>query len=316
MENIPAQQHVGPLEEKTRIDKWLSMQYQELPRAYWCECLKQGLFRVNSVIAQPKTLLKEGDLVEWLHDEQGLPRIAGHSKEFTPEPGKLRYVKKTKHYAVIDKPAGLVVHPGAGVDSGTLAHFLAHDFKGNLELPNWGLVHRLDKDTSGLMVVALTPEGYHALNQQILEREMSRIYLAFVWGVMRYSQTVEVPIGRDPHNRLKKKALPHDERARFACTHVKVLERFASTTLVECELETGRTHQIRVHLEHIGFPLVGEQLYSCKRAAKELFARQALHAHKLSFYEPLTERPVSFESPLPDDLSELYSQLQASTKVP
>lgn len=310
MESIPSLQQVGPLEEKVRIDKWLSTQYPDLPRTYWCECLKQGLFEINGAPALPKTLLKEGDQIAWLYEEDGLPAIKGHGREFKPEPGKLRYVKKTKHYAVIDKPAGLVVHPGAGVDSGTLAHFLVHDYKGNADLPNWGLVHRLDKDTSGLMVVALSPEGYHALNQQILEREMNRIYLAFVSGLMRYSQTVDVPIGRDPQNRLKKKAAPHDQRARHACTHVRVVERFEGSTLVECELETGRTHQIRVHLEHIGYPILGEQLYSKKRAAQEIHPRQALHAHKLSFYEPLTDKEVEFESPLPEDLQELYKKLQ------
>jgi 23S rRNA pseudouridine1911/1915/1917 synthase len=149
------------------------------------------------------------------------------------------------------------------------------------------------------------------LNQQILERQICRIYLAFVSGVMRYSQKIDVPIGRDPHNRLKKKAAPFDDKARHACTHVTVLERFQNASFVECLLETGRTHQIRVHLEHIGHPLLGEQLYSKKQGAQKMLSRQALHAHKLSLTEPLTDKRVHFESPLPEDLLALYRQLQS-----
>lgn len=310
MESLPSQQHIGPLDKKTRIDKWLSEQYPQFSRAYWTECLKQGLFLLNGAQPQPKTTVKEGDVLEWLWDEPGFPAATTQYLDFRSEPGNLEYLATTEHYAVIDKPVGLVVHPGAGVHSGTLANFLTHDHPSNVQLPNWGLIHRLDKDTSGLMVVALTLEGYHALTQQMLCRDISRIYWAVVFGIVRYSQTIDVPIGRDPSNRLKKKVMPHSERARRACTHVRVLERFAHSTLVECELETGRTHQIRVHLEHLGYPLLGEQLYSRQTAARALFPRQALHARELHFNDPISGERVNFESTLPEDLAQLVVALQ------
>jgi 23S rRNA pseudouridine1911/1915/1917 synthase len=224
---------------------------------------------------------------------------------------------------VIDKPAGLVVHPGAGNPRGTLVNALLHFDPKMAELPRAGIVHRLDKDTSGLMVVARSLRAHAALVEQLSAREVHRQYLAAVVGPMIAGGTVDRPIGRHPTDRLRQ-AVVKEGQGREAVTHYRVRERFRAHTLVECRLETGRTHQIRVHMQSAKHPLIGDPLYGGsfklpKAATPELvealrsFRRQALHAEKLEFVHPNSGETVSTSAPMPADMQALLAALRADT---
>jgi 23S rRNA pseudouridine1911/1915/1917 synthase len=218
---------------------------------------------------------------------------------------------------VVNKPVGLVVHPAAGNWDGTLQNALLY-FDPNLAaIPRSGIVHRLDKDTSGVMVVARSLRAHTSLVDQLQTRSMSRIYQALARGEVRRSGIVDQPIGRDPRNR-KRMAVVQTGKA--AVTHYRVIQNFTCLTHLELQLETGRTHQIRVHLSHLGFAIVGDALYSRKpKSLKGLkaeliervknFPRQALHAHTLRLKHPADGREVSFQAPLPQDMSDLLSSL-------
>ncbi|HEY0663731.1 MAG TPA: RluA family pseudouridine synthase, partial [Thiobacillaceae bacterium] len=213
---------------------------------------------------------------------------------------------------VVNKPVGLVVHPGSGNPHGTLLNALLHRVPQVAELPRAGIVHRLDKDTSGLLVVAKTLEAHTDLVRQLQARTVKREYLALVYGEIVHSGTVDAPLARDPFNRTKR-AVHH--AGKEAVTHYEVVERFPGVTLVRCKLETGRTHQIRVHMQHIGHPLVGEQVYSASRRGHHriAFARQALHAERLGLIHPLTHEYMQWECPLPPDFASLLDALRAGT---
>tara|TARA_Y100000816_G_scaffold292516_1_gene288235 strand:+ start:7889 stop:8845 length:957 start_codon:yes stop_codon:yes gene_type:complete len=237
--------------------------------------------------------------------------------EDLPEKIELNIIKSTTEYIVIDKTAGMVVHPGAGNKSGTLLNALLHEYPELKKLPRAGIVHRLDKDTSGLMVVARNESAMQSLSEQISNRSIKRIYQAFVVGKIERSGRVDAPIGRHPKNRQKQAIV---ETGREATSHYKVLENFGSYSHLEISLETGRTHQIRVHMSHFGFPLIGDPLYGRRRRfAKnthqklreiiESFPRQALHAAELSFIEPSTDKEVIFKSKLSPDLVKLRENL-------
>ena len=237
---------------------------------------------------------------------------------------------------VIYKPAGLVVHPGCGNFHGTLVHAIAWHLR-NLPTydpndPQVGLVHRIDKDTSGLLVVAKTPEAKSALGKQFFHHETHRSYVALVWGnFVEDEGRIEGNIGRDPRDRLRMAVFPPDgEEGKPAVTHYRVLERYGYTTLVECRLETGRTHQIRAHMRHIGHPLFADERYGgCEilrgeRTASykayiqncfKLCPRQALHAQTLGFVHPTTGEQMDFTSPLPDDLQALVDKWRNYFKV-
>jgi 23S rRNA pseudouridine1911/1915/1917 synthase len=224
---------------------------------------------------------------------------------------------------VIDKPAGLVVHPGAGNPRGTLVNALLHHDPRLVGLPRAGIVHRLDKDTSGLMVVARSLRAHAALVEQLSEREVHRQYVAVVVGPMIAGGTVRAPIGRHATDRVRQ-AVVAEGAGKDAVTHYRVRERFRAHTLVECRLETGRTHQIRVHMAYAKHPLVGDPLYGGsfklpKAATPELsdalrnFGRQALHAERLVFRHPVSGEEVAVQSPLPDDLQRLLAVLRDDT---
>jgi 23S rRNA pseudouridine1911/1915/1917 synthase len=235
----------------------------------------------------------------------------------------LDVVFKDRALIVINKPAGMVVHPGAGNAGQTMQNaLLALDPKLAV-VPRAGIVHRLDKDTSGLLVVARTPEVHTALVAAIAEREIERHYTALCVGVMTGGGTVDEPIGRHRSQRTRM-AVRSDGRA--AVTHYRVLKRFRAHTLVRAELETGRTHQIRVHLAHIGYPLVGDPAYGGRRrlpagcspelaAQLAAFKRQALHAAHLKLVHPVTGRDVEWEAPLPSDLTRLVAAMEKDLKV-
>ena len=215
---------------------------------------------------------------------------------------------------VIDKPVGLVVHPGSGNWSGTLLNALLYRSPVFRELPRAGIVHRLDKDTSGLLVVAKTLEAQTDLVRQLQARTVKRHYLALVHGDPAFSGEVNAPIGRHPVQRTKMAVVPG---GREALTRYRVLERFVRATLVECELATGRTHQIRVHMAHVGHPLVGDATYGKARSAEprlDAFPRQALHAWQLGLIHPRSGERCQWQSPLPADFENLLADLRRSAK--
>ena len=214
---------------------------------------------------------------------------------------------------VVDKPPGLVVHPGAGNRDGTLLNALLHHAPQLAVLPRAGIVHRLDKDTSGLLVVAKTPVAQTDLVRQLQARSVKREYAAVVHGDIARATIVDAPIGRHPHARTTMAVVARGKPAR---THVAPIERFAAATLVQCALETGRTHQIRVHLAAVGHPLVGDAAYGRRNAGGSIpsFHRQALHAMRLAFDHPTTRVRRQFEAPLPDDIARLLSSLRAERR--
>ena len=229
----------------------------------------------------------------------------------------MNIIKSTEEYIVLNKPAGLVVHPGAGNKSGTLLNALLFEYPELNKLSRAGIVHRLDKDTSGLMIVARTEESFKHISDQISKRQVVRTYQAFTAGKIERSGKINAPIARDPRNRRKQAVI---ESGREAISHYNLIENFGFYSHLEVNLETGRTHQIRVHMNYLGCPLIGDPLYGRRRRfAKnthqklreviEGFPRQALHASELSFLDPSMNAEVTFKSKLPSDLVELRENL-------
>jgi 23S rRNA pseudouridine1911/1915/1917 synthase len=232
----------------------------------------------------------------------------------------LHIVFEDDHLLVIDKPAGLVVHPAAGNFDGTLVNALLHHCAGRLSgiggVARPGIVHRIDKDTSGLMVVAKTDRAHEGLAKQFADHSIERKYAAIASGVLlRDAGSIDAPLARSPQNR-KKIAIVAEGRGKRAVTHYRLIERLKDASHIECRLETGRTHQIRVHMESLGHPLIGDPVYGRMRPAhaailKELeFTRQALHAALIGFIHPVDRKKLAFESPIPHDLQQLFSALR------
>jgi 23S rRNA pseudouridine1911/1915/1917 synthase len=243
--------------------------------------------------------------------------------ELAPEAIALDIVHEDEHVLVLNKPAGLVVHPGAGNSAGTMLNALLHHDPVLAHLPRGGIVHRLDKDTSGLMVVAKTLPAHTALVDMLSRHDVERQYEAVVLGTLVAGGTVDAPIGRHMGDRLRQ-AVRDEEDGKRAVTHYRLRERFRAHSLLQCSLETGRTHQIRVHMAHINHPLVGDPLYGGglrlpKGATPELvavlrgFRRQALHAERLAFEHPVTGEPMSFSAERPADQQALIDALRADT---
>jgi 23S rRNA pseudouridine1911/1915/1917 synthase len=242
------------------------------------------------------------------------------------EPIALDIIHEDRDVLVIAKPAGLVVHPGAGNPDGTLENALLHHDAKLAALPRAGIVHRLDKETSGVMMVARTLKAHAALVAALAAREVHRQYEAVVHGTIVAGDTIDAPIGRHPADRLRQAVRDEEAGGRSATTHYRVRERFRAHTRVECRLETGRTHQIRVHMAHIRHPLVGDPLYGGglklpKGAGPGLievlrgFRRQALHAERIEFAHPRTGKPVVAEAPRPADLARLIEALRADARA-
>jgi 23S rRNA pseudouridine1911/1915/1917 synthase len=298
-----------------RLDQALARALPQYSRARLQGWIEAGAVKVDGRVPRPRDKIQGG---EHVRIEARLEPETRVSAEKMP----VDVVYKDRGIFVINKPAGLVVHPGAGNASHTLQNaLLALDPKLAL-VPRAGLVHRLDKDTSGLMVIARTPEAHAALVEAIAAREVERAYLAICVGVMTGGGTVDEPIGRHRTQRVKM-AVRSDGRE--AVTHYRVLKRFRGHTLVRAELETGRTHQIRVHFDHVGFPLVGDPVYGTRRripkgatpvliAALDSFKRQALHATKLALVHPLTGKALEWEAPMPADMVSLLEVLESDAK--
>ncbi len=287
-----------------RLDRALARLVPEFSRSYLQQLIDAGAVAVQGAVAsRPALRLKVGDRIAVEL------RPTPQSQAFKPEPMPLHVLHEDEHLLVIDKPAGLVVHPAPGHWSGTLLNgLLARDPLAQ-GVPRAGIVHRLDKDTSGLMVVARTRAAMDSLVRMIAAREVSREYLALAHGPWRgaNSRRVEAAIGRDPRNRLRMAVVDLAQQpGKPAATTLTLLDNAAQGCWVHCALHTGRTHQIRVHMASIGHPLVSDELYGGAPAAG--MARQALHARRLAFAHPVTGRPLAFLSDLPADMEAALAQ--------
>ena len=294
-----------------RLDQALAELFPDHSRSRLTAWVKAGDVLVDGAPAVPRQIVQGGEQVTL--DTPVQREVGAEAEDIALD---IRH--EDADIIVVDKPAGLVVHPGAGNAAGTLQNALLHHDPALAGIPRGGIVHRLDKDTSGLMVVARSPRAHTALVAQLASREVHRQYLALVYGTMVAGGRVDAPIGRHPRDRVKQ-AVRDD--GRDAVTHYRVRERFRAMTLVECRLETGRTHQIRVHMAHVRHPLVGDPQYGGllklpKGASPALtdalrgFRRQALHAEQLAFVHPGTGEPVSFEAPLPADMQAVLAALR------
>ena len=313
-------------QEPVRIDKYMCDKMQHSSRRRIQKAADDGYVHVNGRAVKSNCKVKPGDVVTLMLNR---PR---HDTSIVAEDIPLEVVYEDSDLMVIDKPAGLVVHPGVGNFTGTLVNAVAWRMKDVADYdpndPDVGLVHRIDKDTSGLIVVAKTPEAKTSLGSQFYNKTSRRTYVALVWGNFNEDEgRIEGNIARDPKDRLRMTVYsPESGIGKEAVTHYKVLERFGYTTLVECRLETGRTHQIRAHMRSVGHPLFGDERYGgCEILRGErsstykafinncfkICSRQALHARTLGFSHPRTGEQMDFVSPMPADFVSLIDKWRA-----
>ena len=315
-------------QQPLRVDKYLMNYIENATRSKIQQAAKDGNIYVNDVTVKSNYKVKPNDVVRVLFEHPPYEFL------LVPEDIPLTIVYEDDALLVVNKPAGMVVHPGHGNYSGTLINALTFHFE---NLPNNssnrpGLVHRIDKDTSGLLVVAKTEEAMTHLAKQFFDKTSEREYIALVWGDVKEDQgTIEGAIGRHPKNRLQNTVFIGDDshKGKPAVTHYKVMERFGYVTLVSCKLETGRTHQIRVHFKHIGHTLFNDERYGGNRILKgtsfskykqfvencfSLLPRQALHAKTLGFVHPVTKKKMKFDSPMPDDIAQCLEKWRNYSK--
>lgn len=303
-ESAPISLKLGAELRGERLDKALSKLVPQYSRSRMQQWIESGHVTVDGAAAKGKAMVLGGEAVLIL------PQAAPEDNAYLPEAIPLSIVHEDETILVLNKPEGLVVHPAAGNWSGTVLNGLLHHIPGLAGVPRAGIVHRLDKDTTGLMVVAKTLEAQTNLVRQLQSRSVKREYLALVWGQPRLAGKVDAAIGRHPRDRVKM-AVSENATAKHAVTHY---ERLATgmlddkpVSLVRCQLETGRTHQIRVHMQSLGFSLVGDTLYG-KQHLATYFPRQALHAYRLGLIHPLSRDAVEWEAPLPDDMAALLAR--------
>lgn len=293
-----------------RLDAVLAEVFADYSRSKLQTWIKDERVLVDGKRLKAKDKLEGGEVIS-LDAE---PETVIHAEA---EDIPLDIVYEDESFLIVNKPAGLVVHPAAGNWQGTLLNALLHHEPSLETLPRAGIVHRIDKDTSGLLMVAKTLQAHNNLTEQLQERTINREYLAITKGRMTAGGTVDEPIARDPHDRLKYTVR---ESGKESVTHYRVVQRFNHHTLVRLKLETGRTHQIRVHMAHIRFPLLGDPLYAgrfqmtknCSAELEQLlrsFKRQALHAEKLGLQHPVTNEYMEWQQPLPDDMVQLLQAL-------
>lgn len=277
---------------RSRLQKWI----------------KDGLVLVNGEQLRPRDSVLGGELVE-------LAIKVDEETSWKAENIPLDIIYEDDQIVVVNKPPGMVVHPGAGNHNGTLSNALLYHLSSQASLPRAGIVHRLDKDTSGLLVVAKTLTAHKDLVEQLQQRSVKREYIALCQGVMTAGGTVDAPIGRHPTNRMRMAVM---DSGKPAITHYRVKQRYRAHTLIQVNLETGRTHQIRVHMSYIRYPLVGDMVYggrlkipaNCsEKFALELkrFRRQALHAASLGLKHPTTDKAMQFNANLPEDMEALIA---------
>ena len=294
-----------------RLDKAASVLFEEFSRTKLKEWILRGNILLNGEIASPKEKVN-------LDDEIEVNPISEVSTEWSPENIEFGVLHETNDFLIVDKPVNLVIHPGAGISSGTLANGLLYKFPQLEEIPRAGIVHRLDKDTSGLLVVAKNERFRLYFIDLLQSRKVKKNYRALIIGTLRGNLEINVPIGRDKNNRTK---MICREDGKEAITHVKSIDSYGGYSLLDVEIETGRTHQIRTHLAHKRLPIIGDNTYNTRKIiAKDTpdelkdfirsFPRQALHAHKIGFKLPDSEDCVVFESKIPKDLKELITTLE------
>lgn len=306
-----------------RVDKFIATHQEGTSRNRVQQAIKAGYVLVNDVPAKANTIIRPCDVIRFVmpYERRGV--------EILPEDIPLNIVYEDDDMLIVDKPAGMVVHPGHGNYDGTLLNALAFHL-GISQGPDEGdermgvLVHRIDKDTSGLLVIAKNPEAQMNLAAQFFEHSIDRLYTAVVWGNIKEDEgTISGTIGRDPNDRLRFRVYDDPDKGKWAVTHYRVLERYGFITVVECKLETGRTHQIRVHMSSIGHPLFNDERYGGAeirqgtiyakykqfiRNCFEICPRQALHARTLGVTHPRTGERIYFESPLPQDMCALIEK--------
>ncbi len=293
-------------ESGVRLDSLLSSLLEDLSRSYIQKLLEGGQVLLNGVPAPAKnTRVKAGDKIELELPEAEVLSVAA-------EEIPLRIVYEDESLLVVDKPRGMVVHPAPGNESGTLVNALlwhcGESLSGINGVQRPGIVHRIDKDTGGLLVVAKTDAAHRGLAAQLEAHSMTRVYEALVYNNITEDEgTVDAPLGRDPQNRLRRRVIAGGKRA---VTHYKVLERFGRSCRIEARLETGRTHQIRVHMAYIKHPLIGDALYGPKKGMSGVEG-QMLHAKVLGFVHPLSGAYLEFESPLPEAYLSVLERLRA-----
>ena len=314
---------VDPGQAPVRIDKYMSTHLEDTSRNRIQQAFKEGYVRVGETPVKANYIVRPGDVIRFVmpYRRRGL--------EIIPQDIPLNIVYEDDDVLVVNKPAGMVVHPGHGHYEGTLINALSHHLGISQDADAMDermgiLVHRIDKDTSGLLAVAKNDESQLKLAKQFFDHSIDRRYNAIVWGDMPEDEgTVESFIGRDPGDRLRFRSVEDEERGKRAVTHWKVLERFGFVTLVECKLETGRTHQIRVHMSQLGHPIFNDERDGCAEIRKgtiyakyrqfiqNCFAicpRQALHARTLGFVHPRTGEWLQFDSTLPEDMAALLDK--------
>lgn len=312
------QQVIIPLEHAgLRLDKSLATLFPEYSRAKIQSWINAQQVTIDGQFQSTRYSVCGGEkvILSVIHEDQ----IASHQAENIP----LSILYEDQHLIVINKSVGLVVHPGAGNHHGTLLNALLNHHSEQVKLPRAGIVHRLDKDTSGIMVVAKSLVAHTELTKMLQEREIERKYYAVVRGQLISGGSIDAPIGRHPNDRIK---MAINERGKPACTHFKIMEKFKRHTWLDVKLDTGRTHQIRVHFSANKHPLVGDTVYAprIQRVANipdELnvflsqFPRQALHAYQLSFTHPVTNEALCLQAPIPDDLQSLLDNLREYSAI-
>lgn len=288
-----------------RLDKYLSNQFSDLSRTHIAKIIDEGHCYVNSKVAKSSLKIKSGDVIE-----VNIPEVK--PLEIQKEDIPLDIVYEDDDLLIINKPQGMVVHPANGNYQHTLVNAVLNysdDLSGINGVARPGIVHRIDKDTSGLICVAKNDKAHLSLSDQLKDHTMNRTYIALVRGVIpENTGEINLPIGRDPHNRQKMAVTRTNSKE--AITYFKVIKRFANHTLVECKLKTGRTHQIRVHLSYIGFPIEGDPLYAGRKYDELYKNGQLLVATRLQLVHPSSKEEMKFEIDLPDYFKEVLSRLE------
>lgn len=316
MTHIVLHAQVPETSANQRLDLVAAQMFPEYSRARLQTWIKDGKFTVNGAVGRPRDTVYAGD-------ELHVDVVLQPEREWEAQAMPLDIVFEDEHLLILNKAADVVVHPAAGHRDGTLLNGLLSHAPSLQEVPRAGIVHRLDKDTTGLMMVAKTLASHTFLVEQLRAREVKREYEAIAQGVLTGGGTVDAPLGRHPVNRKRRAVI---EGGQEAVTHYRVLQRYRSHTHIDVRLETGRTHQIRAHLAHINIPLVGDPLYSgrlqlpagCSPSLAEAlrgFKRQALHARRLTLQHPESGETVSWEAPLPADFESLISALEADARA-
>jgi len=301
-----------------RVDQVVAACMPDYSRSRLQQWLKSGFIQIDARTPKLKEKMYGGELIVVKLQAALADQV---QESWEAQPIALDVVYEDDSLIIINKPAGLVVHPGAGNKDGTLVNALLHHAPELSKLPRAGIIHRIDKETTGLLVIARNLTAHHNLSAQLQAREFHREYQAIVGGVMTGGRTIDEPIGRHPTQRIKMAVLPDSDSAKEAITHYRVEKKFRAHTLINVKLETGRTHQIRVHMAYIKHPILGDQVYAGRLrippkasetflAGIRAFKRQALHAKTLGFLHPETDEYIEWSADLPEDMSNIIKLLE------